>query len=142
MSRSNPFDDVERLFEQLTHQFEAFDPAGELGGGISVDVADLGDRYEVTADIPGFESDDIEVTLPDAQTVRIDATHADETATHAGDESRQFVRRERRRESVSRSVSLPQAVDEEGATATVENGVLTVALPKSAGDGGTDVPVS
>ncbi|MFC6726316.1 Hsp20 family protein, partial [Halobium palmae] len=37
---------------------------------------------------------------------------------------------ERSRRRVRRTVSLPADVDEEGATATYENGVLTVTLPK------------
>lgn len=117
VSRSSPFDEVERLLERL-------DDARD-GGGLAVDVKDADGEFAVTADLPGFGKDDIDVEVQD-RTVRITADH--ETESETGDAD--YVRRERSKQSVSRSVTLPEAVDEDGAKATFTNGVLTVTLPK------------
>lgn len=99
------------------------------GGGLAVDVADEGDSFVLTADLPGFERDDIDVEVHE-RTLRIDATHQSETEQEReADEN--YIRRERSKRSLSRSVTLPEDVDEGAASAAFENGVLTVTLPKS-----------
>lgn len=137
MRRNNPFEDIERMLERMAEQFEGVDDVrsfgAPFGGRLKVDVEDLRDEYVVTADLPGFEKEDIEVELAD-ETLRIAADR--ETSSEA-EEAGRYVRRERSRESTSRSVSLPEPVDEEGVSARFKNGVLTVTLPKlhTAADG-------
>lgn len=130
MRRSNPFEDIERMLERMSEQFEDVSRS-DLGltRRLSVDVEDRTDEYVVTADLPGFEKADIEVELAD-QTLRIAAEHESEAETES---SGQYVRRERSRESMSRSISLPEAVEDEGVEARFKNGVLTVTLPKAYG---------
>lgn len=131
------------MFERMSEQFEGMQPEGlpaEMGAGtVLVDVEDEGDAFVVTADLPGFDREDIEVSLRD-DTLELSASR--ETAEETG--TSDFVRRERRRSEVNRSVRLPEPVDAEGTTATHENGVLTVTLPKRTpeGGGGTDIPVN
>lgn len=138
MDRQNPFTEIERMFDQLSSQFGEF----ESQGTIAVDLADTGDSFTVTADMPSFESEDIEVILPDPRTVRIDATRSTETETEEGDEEMRYIRQERREQSVSRSVPLPEEVDESAASAAFENGVLTITLPKIASSDSTTIPLS
>ena len=126
--RPNPFRELDELIERMNRQF------GELSGGfesrsmlsdVSVDVADGGDRLVVTADLPGFSGDDIDLRV-DRESLTISA----EYETDEEEETAQFHRQERRRESVRRQLPLPEAVDGEHASATYNNGVLTVTLPK------------
>lgn len=127
-SKSNPFDDIERLFERLSDQFETLEPT-ELGlpdGRIAVDIHDEGENLVVVADLAGYDSDDIDVTLSDSRTLKLHAER--ETTTEESDE-RTTVRSERHT-SVKRSVRLPEEVDEDATSAKYENGVLTVTLPK------------
>jgi len=149
-SKPNPFDEIERMFDRMSDQFEALDPTDVAGtvagsaGGIAVDVVDEGDRFVVTADVPGYESDDIDVTLPDATTLRISAERTDATESERGDpEEGVFVRRERRRTATSRTVSLPEPVEEDGTTASYQHGVLTIELPKEQpdADDGRTIPI-
>lgn len=134
MSSRNPFDDLERMIDRMTQQFEGFEP---LSGGVPVDVVDLGDEFEVTADLPGYERDDIEVELSET-TVRIGADSEDEREVESGE----YLRRERTTRASSRSVRLPERVDEEGTSATYEAGVLRITLPKlAASEEGTDIPI-
>ncbi|MGA9402410.1 Hsp20/alpha crystallin family protein, partial [Haladaptatus sp.] len=67
--RKNPFDELEELFERMGRQFESMGDqfgGGGMGwqpGGMSLDMADRGDEFVVTADLPGFEKDDIDISL-------------------------------------------------------------------------------
>jgi HSP20 family protein len=119
-SRSSPFDELERLLDKMNEARE------RAGGGLAVDVKDEDDQFVVTADLPGFEKDDIDVEVHE-RTLRIDARREAETEAEDDD----YIRRERSERSLSRSVTLPEDVDEAGAAASYQNGVLTVELPKS-----------
>ncbi len=132
--RDNPFNNIERIFEQMSRQFEdaaktwdedffGFDIQGSQR--ISIDLADRDSAFVVTADVPGFDKDDIEVRLAD-NTLHIQADREESDETEEGT----YLRRERRRRSMSRSVRLPEPVEDEGVSATYQNGVLTITLPK------------
>lgn len=143
----NPFDDIERMFDRMSRQFEEFDPGTTQPGGVGtsdvdVDLRDDGDAFVLTADLPGFETDDIDVELAD-DTLRLSATR--ETAAETRDldvESGRYLRRERSRQSVRRSVRLPEPVDESATSAEYRNGVLTVTLPKQEPEEGHDIPIN
>ena len=127
MSRRNPFEEIEQMFERMNQQLGQLNEMPVPGTQqLSVDLADREDAFEVTADLPGYDREDIDLSVAD-RTLRISAEHDD--STEAGDGN--YLRRERRRQSVSRSLSLPEDVAEEEASATYTNGVLTVTLPKA-----------
>ncbi len=140
MDRQNPFEDIDRLFDRISSEFAGLEPATGLGGDVAVDVVDTGDAFEVTADVPGYTSDDIDVTLPDPRTVRVAASH--ERTGEGADDEHQYLRQERTRRSMSRTVPLPDRVEKESAEASYDNGVLTITLPKQEAGGGTDIPVN
>lgn len=127
----NPFDEIEDLLDRMSRGFET----EGMGRSTPVDVADRGEEFVVTVDLPGFDKDDIEVTLADT-TLRIAASRES-----SAEEDGEFIRRERRRESTSRSVRLPETVDEDGIEASHTNGVLTVTLPKRDADGGKRIDI-
>jgi len=132
--RSDPFGDIEDLIDVMTGG--GVDP----GGTPPVDVADTGDAFVVVADLPGYEAGDLDVTLSDSTTLYLAAQRDTETV----EEAERYVTRERRRQTVSRRVGLPEPVDEGGTSASYEDGVLTVTLPKRSTDPdeGTDIPVN
>ncbi|WP_440006749.1 Hsp20/alpha crystallin family protein [Halomicrococcus sp. SG-WS-1] len=132
--RGNPFDEIEEMFDRMSRQFESVgqqfeESTGSLGwqGGtqMSLDVADRGEEFVVTVDLPGFEKEDIDVRLHDDR-LSIDAEREEKIEEGNGE----YLRRERSQQSVSRSVSLPEPVDGENVTAEYNNGVLSVTLPK------------
>lgn len=135
------------MFERMGKQFGDVQsgglPAGMASGvgTVLVDVEDQGDEFVVTADLPGFDREDIELSLRE-DTLELSASR--ETTEETESESGSFVRRERRRSDVSRSIRLPEPVVAEETSAVHENGVLTVTLPKVTTEesGGTDIPVS
>ena len=138
--RGNPFDDLEDLFDRLSSQFEDGMTRGSglpVPGSVAVDVADTGEEYVVTVDLPGFETDDVELLLVD-DALRLEASRDAETTHEEG----RYLRRERTQSSVSRRIRLPEAVEEEGIEASYNNGVLTVTLPKVAGsEGGREIDI-
>ena len=132
----NPFDDIERMFDRMTRGFESIE--GGLSESVAVDVAETDDGYVVVADLPGFDREDIDVELA-GETLTVSAA-ADGNDEEPGDD-RRYLRRERPRGPVSRSVRLPETVDPEATDAAYEAGVLTVTLPKAAGAGGRSIPI-
>ena len=115
------------MFERMNDQFGQFDqmpvPATQ---SLSIDLADADDAFEVTADLPGYDREDIDLSVAD-RTLRISAERDESSEEGEGN----YLRRERRRQSVSRSLSLPEDVEEDAASANYRNGVLTVTLPKA-----------
>jgi HSP20 family protein len=126
MRDRNPFSEIERFFERMSEQFE--DTAEwpvPTSKGTAVDLVDAGEEFEVWVDVPGFEKEDIELTLSEA-TLRVRAERGTE------DDDVRYLRRERHDDDVDRTVSLPDNIDEEHVDATLSDGVLTVAIGKVA----------
>ncbi len=99
-------------------------PAGNWGG-IDIDVANYDTEYVVMADLPGFDREHIDLRLDeDLLTIRAERHH------ETDEDSGAYLQRERRSETLSRRVRLPEAIDVDGSTATYTNGVLTVTVPK------------
>ena len=118
------------MFDRMTRQFDemsrAFETRGSSPGrGMPVDLTDEGDSVTVTADLPGYEKEDIRLSVSDGLlTIRAER----EASTGHDDEA--YVHRERRAQSARRTVPIPVEIDEDAASAAYHNGVLTVTLPK------------
>lgn len=133
-SRGNPFDRFEQMFKQMSRQLEEaartwdtdqIRPGGREFGTMGIDVADRGDEFVVTADVPGFEKDEVDVRMVG------DALHIGATRERTDEEREEnYLRSEREHRSMRERARIPGPVDEEGIEATLRNGVLTVRLPK------------
>lgn len=119
------------LFDVFNDPFfrEDFMPfaGGFAGGAFKVDVEDKGDSYELTADLPGFSKDD--VTLNYENNYLTIATRKNEEKNEQ-DEKGNFIRRERRTGSMSRSFYVGE-IDEKKVDAEFKDGVLKVTMPKA-----------
>ncbi|WP_067072185.1 Hsp20/alpha crystallin family protein [Methanoculleus horonobensis] len=120
--------DMQKQFSEVMERLSgAAQQVPTLGGaGTVVDVVEHEDDVVVVADLPGVEREGISVRLLDARTLRVTARREE------AKEERQagYHVRERRFGAISRTVSLPTEVRDEGATATFKNGVLEVRLKK------------
>ncbi|MXV62657.1 Hsp20 family protein [Natronorubrum sp. JWXQ-INN-674] len=127
--RGNPFEDIEAMLDRVSQQVESGMTSGglQVPGSVPVDVVDTGEEYLVTADLPGYETDDIDLTLSEG-TLRLEAGREDEEYAEG-----RYLRRERTRTSANRRIRLPEPVEEEAVSAGYDEGVLTVRLPKVAG---------
>jgi len=125
---------MESWLEQMSEQFET--AAESWGSGIDtwsprideprIDLVSHGDEYVITADLPGFGKDDIDVYVTD-NTLAIDAETTEEM--EASDEH--FVKRERSHEALSRRLSLPNDADTDDISASLDNGLLTVTIART-----------
>jgi HSP20 family protein len=121
------------MFERLSDEFESATSWGaESGfgnwsesGGLSVDLTDRGEEYEVTVDVPGFDRSEIDARVSD-HTLTITASHDDSTE----ESEENYLRRERSHRTLQRTIRLPEAADPEAVRAQLRNGVLTVAIAK------------
>ncbi len=95
---------------------------------IKMDVKESDKDYTVHAELPGVGKDDIHVTL-EGNTVAVSAEIKKNSEQKEGDK---VLRSERYYGKVYRSFALGQDVDEAGARAKFENGILELTLPKKA----------
>lgn len=133
LSRFNPLgDDFLRNF-----MHRGF-PAAPAEPQMRLDVSEDDKAYTVKAEIPGVRKEDIKVSV-DGNQVSISAEVKQEKEEKEGTK---VIRSERYFGSVARSFSLACEVDESGAQAKYDNGVLVVTLPKRSGPGAKRVNVS
>jgi HSP20 family protein len=95
---------------------------------IPIDAIERDDEFEVRAALPGVRPEDVEVTVQGERvTIRAEARAAEENSAD------NFLMREHRFGVMQRSISLPVPVSSENAEARIENGVLSLRLPKTQG---------
>ena len=131
-------DPLLRLQEQLNRMFDdlfgraGWDPSGRSGEGWGafsprVDVAETDKEIRVTAELPGLEERDIDVRLSrDGLTISGEKRQSKEEKGH------NYLSAERCYGSFRRSIPLPSEVDASKSEATFRNGVLAIALRKTA----------
>jgi HSP20 family protein len=117
---------MDRLFEDSFVRPRAWGLTGSDTFGLPLDVTNANDELVVEAALPGFKPDDVEITVENG-TLSIRADSQTETS-HGEGES---LVKEIRRGSVSRFVSLPTGLEPEKASATFENGILTLRIPRA-----------
>ena len=115
-------DEMNRLFEDA---FRAFDVPAMRGAWPSLEMQETDGGYRISAELPGMDEKDVEILVDDdVLTIR------GEKRSQTEDKDRHFSERYYGR--FERSIALPFEVEDDKAEATFKNGVLTVALPKSA----------
>lgn len=115
-------EDMNRLFgEFLTwpgNQWEGWTPPANF--------VETEDAYTVEIDVPGYDREDVEVTLEQG-ILSIRGERSAEREEQTGT----YHLRERSLGRFTRSFSLPRSVDAERLEANLESGVLRVMLPKA-----------
>jgi len=93
----------------------------------AVDVTEGDKDFKVTAELPGLEEKDIDVTVSDhTLTIKGEKSYEKE------EKNKDHHVSERAYGSFQRSFALPERVDADKITAGLAKGVLTVTLPKTA----------
>jgi HSP20 family protein len=124
--RYDPFERMNRLFEQTRRsmvdagafEMEPWGGADDLDTNVTLEETDEG--YVVVADLPGFETDELEVRFDDG-------VLAIRGETETAEEGEGFSRRRSRR--IHEHVTVPGDVHEDEISASYRNGVLEVLLP-------------
>ncbi len=116
-----PFGDFESFFPRSLRQFWS-----ELDRRQpNIDLQDRGDKFILTAELPGFAKDDVEV--------RINPSSLELKAEKKSDEQKKEGDGTRRQSSYSyfhRIFSLPEEVLTDKVDGTMKNGILELKLPK------------
>jgi HSP20 family protein len=117
----------ERRFDDLFGRPSWRLPVEERGWMPAVYVFEKEDRFVVKAELPGMKEEDIDVSVI-GDTLSIKGEK--KTETEIKDEN--YYRCERSYGSFYRSIPIPSNVDANKIEASFEDGILEVALPKSA----------
>lgn len=120
---------IDRMFENfLSSELPRFEPAGRRGVFMpNVDVSDTGEQIEVTAELPGIEEKDIEVTLDDdVLTIKGEK----KSKLMEEDKERSHHRLECSYGAFRRSFQLPPEADNDKVSADFGNGVLRIVIAK------------
>jgi HSP20 family protein len=122
--------ELNRVFDSLLRTVPGAGAAAAVapftGEGPRLDVAETETGIEVSADLPGLEEKDIEVSLGgDLLTIK------GERKAEAGGRLLSYRINERVFGSFTRSVALPSGIDADAVSASFKNGVLTITIPKT-----------
>ena len=140
--RWNPWNDLFDLHNQVDQLFQSLGNETVRNGGseyanLPVDIRQTDEAFVIEASVPGFAPDDVELTF-DAGVLTINGQHKSESEDKQGS----YVRRERRQMSVYRQVGLPAEVRAEEISASFENGVLRITVPRAQKSQPTRIPVT
>lgn len=124
----DPFREMRRMMDMLWERSLA--PFAELDSlwdstHMAVDVTSNDKNVIVRAELPGVKEEDIHVKV-EADLLTIAA----ETKYEREDKGETTHRREMRYGKFQRTISLPDEVNADKAEASLENGVLTITLPR------------
>ncbi|PWT26026.1 hypothetical protein CPT75_00190 (plasmid) [Butyrivibrio fibrisolvens] len=102
----------------------------ESTSNMRTDVIEEADDYKLITDLPGFTKSDIGISLKeDILTITASHKDADNKDADNKDAEPKYIRRERVQNSYERSFRV-ENVTAEDISASYENGVLTVTIPK------------
>ena len=125
MVRYEPWTLVSRLQRQLDRALGEVANEATVSWIPHVDVHEEAERFVVTADLPGVEGKDIEVTADKGVLTIKGERRSEKKSSTDGYESV-----ERASGAFLRRFTLPESVDAEAIKATHENGVLEISIPK------------
>ncbi len=133
-------DEMNHLFDEFFTGFErrapslflAYEPSWLLGGRRgemtpAVDVAEDDKAVTLTAELPGMKEEDVEVVLRDDM-----LTVKGEKKSEREEKKENYHLTERRYGAFERTFRLPETADADKIKAAIEDGVLTVTVPKKA----------
>lgn len=93
----------------------------------AVDIAETPEAYTLHAELPAMKKEDIKLSVEDGV-----LTLTGERKLEREEKNKTYHRVERSYGRFQRSFTLPTAVDEAKVTASYDNGVLNVLIPKAA----------
>jgi HSP20 family protein len=130
MALTSLHDEIDRLFGSFFEDFSLapWEPfaARSRTFSPSINVSETDKKVTVTAELPGIDEKDIDVTLANGM-----VTIKGEKKEEHEDNKSGYHRIERSYGTFRRSVSLPAEVDDSKASAEFSKGVLTLTVPKT-----------
>lgn len=132
---------VENLFENMLSSITQGAALSQwpAEGTVSprLNVSETDNAFEVQAELPGVQKEDVNVAI-EHQRVTIEAESKHEQEQREGES---VLYTERSASKFMRSFMLPVEVDEASTEARMENGILTLTLPKKQGSKATRITI-
>lgn len=128
----NPLTEFERMRRQMDALSDIFlrgQPARASSPGAVfplVNITEDANNYYIRAELPGMKAEDLDI-----QVIGRSLTIAGERTIPAEEEGATYHRREREAGKFSRIMSLPGDIDTDAVDARMDNGLLTVRIPKA-----------
>jgi HSP20 family protein len=136
------FRQIEELYESIAcRAFEIFENNGRIFGRdlenwfqaesellhpVPVNIAETDKSFTVHAEVPGFKPGELELSIEGS---RLSIAGRRETARERKHEK--TIHKEQRSDRVMRVVNLPAAAEADKITATLNDGMLTIEIPKA-----------
>ena len=124
--RYRPFLPMRDIFENFLHEGLLGPKTEAAGDYLPVDVNEGDDEYLVTASVPGATAEELSIEVEDG-VVSISAQVSSEDKT----DRYGYLVRERKTGCFQRRLRMPDGLDAGKASAVLENGVVTLTLPKA-----------
>lgn len=131
--RTSPFGELltlrqamDKLFEESFVRPRSWQESSGPNMGLALDIRSTADSLVVEAALPGVKPDDVEITIT-GDTLTISGSNGSERQ----EEEAGYLYQEIRRGTFSRTVTLPGDVQPDKATASFENGMLRLTIPKA-----------
>ena len=125
VNRWNPWTELFSLHDQLYNDALGRSMSERAIHTLLLDIRQSDEAFEIEASVPGFKPEDIEITF-DENVLTIRGVHPEDEITRGV-----YVRRERNLSSVYRQVGRPAEVKADQISASFENGILTVTVPRA-----------
>ncbi|MDR3615834.1 MAG: Hsp20/alpha crystallin family protein [Candidatus Obscuribacterales bacterium] len=121
--------EMNKLFDDFGQGFGLFHNEGKdgfAGCEAKIDVKDADHKIIVTAEVPGVELQDLEITAtPNYLSI------SGEKKAEKEEKEKGYYRMEREYGYFRRVIPMPCEIDKDKVDATFKNGVLTISLPKT-----------
>jgi HSP20 family protein len=125
----------DRLFDDTSFRPVAWGNVAETR--LPLDITSTEEAITIEAALPGIRPEDVEITVhQDNLTIGVKAQEEQETRDG------ERVYRELRRSSGTRTLTLPSGMDTEHASATFENGLLRLSIPRAEAAKPRQIPVT
>ncbi|HYL07200.1 MAG TPA: Hsp20/alpha crystallin family protein [Candidatus Udaeobacter sp.] len=118
---------MDRLFGDMFETRQQQETRGQkMTFRLPVDIAETDSSYVIKAPVPGFNPDDVELTVS-GNVLTINATHKEEKEDKKGN----YIRREMSFGDYVRQIALPNDARPDNINATFNNGVLKIEVPRA-----------
>ena len=125
----SPFDDLQRFRRQMDRLLdEAKQPYQPPHAGVFplINLTEDVNRYYIRAELPGMKADELDI-----QATGNNLAITGERKIVAEESEARYHRREREAGKFSRVIGLPGEINADRIEAKLENGILTVVIPKA-----------
>ena len=124
VTRWEPFAELGELHARLDRMFGELGDVRQRAWRPAVDVVRDDGNLVIRADVPGIKPEEVKVEVED-DILTVSGQHEERKE----EKDKDYLRRERRYGSFSRSMALPAGVDPKRIKATTHDGVVEVTIP-------------